>query len=113
MGEPFLMWAKEFFDRNGRFIDAPIIRQDAYEDYCNSIERREEKKGKNGWIQALKCYVQYCDDLDTLNPDGHPFKQKDGRLMCNTTWRNVTKTWEIIYIKSGKSDKFTTDIQRR
>ena len=113
MGEPFVMWAKEFFDRNGRFIDAPIIRQDAYEDYCNSIERREEKKGKNGWMQALKCYVQYCDDLEALNPDGHPFKQKDGRLMCNTTWRNVTKTWELIYIKSVKSTQLTTDIQKR
>lgn len=111
MGEPFLIWAKEFFDRNGRFINAPFIRQAAYEDYCNSIERREEKKGKNGWLQAIKCYIEYCEDLECLNPEGHPFRQKDGRYMSNTTYKNVTKTWELLYIKSTNSEKLTEYIQ--
>lgn len=111
MGEPFLVWAREFFDRKGRFIDAPVIRQAAYEDYCNSIERREEKKGKNGWLQAIKCYIEYCDDLEELNPDGHLFKQKDGRYMANTTYRNVNKTWELIYIKSVNSTSLNENIQ--
>ena len=110
MGEPFLQWAREFFDRTGRFVNHPVIRQAAYEDYCNSIERREEKKGKNGWIKAVADYVKYCDDLKCLDPEGHPFRQKDGRLKRNCTWRNVTKTYDVIYIQTVNCDELSEDI---
>ena len=111
MGEPFIQWAKEFFDRNGRFVDNPVIRQAAYQDYSDSIERSAEKKGKNSWLQALKSYIQYCDDLDCLNPDGHKFKQNDGRYMANTVYRGTNKTWELIYVKSVNKDRLSEDIQ--
>lgn len=111
MGEPFIQWAKEFFDRNGRFVDNPVIRQAAYQDYSDSIERNAEKKGKNSWLQALKSYIQYCDDLDCLNPDGHKFRQNDGRYMANTTYRGTNKTWELIYVKSVNKNRLSEDIQ--
>ena len=111
MGKPFLAWAREFFDRKGRFIDNPFIRQAAYQDYCDSIERNAEKKGKNGWLQALKSYIEYCDDLECLNPDGHRMKQKDGRYMENTTYRGVSKTWECLYIKSVGNETLSNNIQ--
>lgn len=111
MGKPFLAWAREFFDRQGRFIDNPIIRQAAYQDYCDSIERHQEKKGKQGWMDAVKAYIEYCDDLECLNPDGHPRKQKDGRIQYNIQWRGVTKTWECIYIKSVNCDTLSDNVQ--
>ena len=111
MGKPFLSWAREFFDRTGRFVDNPIIRQAAYQDYCNSIERGKELKGKQGWFDCVKAYVEYCDDLECVNPDGHIKKQKDGRIMYNIEWRGVCKTWECIYIKSKNCDKLSENVQ--
>ena len=111
MGTPFLQWAREFFDRKGRFVNAPVIRQAAYLDYCNSIERNQEKKGKNGWLESVKAYVKYCDDLESFNPDGHSFKQKDGRYQKNCIWKGVDKTWEIIYIKTINCDTLSENIQ--
>ena len=111
MGKPFLAWAREFFDRSGRFIDNPFIRQAAYQDYCNSIERNAEKKGKNGWLESIRAYIEYCDDLECLNPDGLSKKQKDGRLMYNMLWNGVSKTWECLYIKSKNSDTLSDNVQ--
>lgn len=110
MGEPFLQWAREFFNRDGRFVNHPIIRQAAYEDYCRTIERTSEKKGKTGWINAVRDYVKYCDDLVCLNPDGHPFKQDDGRLIRFCEWRTVSKSYELIYIQSVNHEELSEDI---
>lgn len=110
MGQPFLIWVREFLDRKGQFVNRPIIRQAAYEDYCNSIERNSEKKGKTAWIKAMADYVRYCDDLKCLNPKEHPFTQKDGRLKRNCTWRGVTKTYDLIYIQTEKSETYSEEI---
>ena len=111
MGEGFLQWAREFFDRNGRFINHPVIRQAAYDDYCNSIERNAEKKTKNGWMQAIKCYVLYCDDIKCLNPENHPwYHEKDKRISANTTYRNATKTYELIYLQTTNCKDLSIDI---
>ena len=110
MGEPFLQWAREFFNREGRFVNHPVIRQAAYEDYCRTIERASDKKGKTSWINAVRDYVRYCDDLVSFNPDGHPFKQDDGRLIRYCEWRTVSKSYEMIYIQSVNHEEFSDEI---
>ena len=110
MGEAFLQWAREFFNRDGRFVNAPVIRQAAYEDYCRTIERKAEQKGKTGWINAVRDYVKYCDDLKCFNPENHPFRQEDGRMIRTCEWRGVTKSYELIYIQTVNNELFTQDV---
>lgn len=110
MGEPFLAWAREFFSRDGRFINHPVIRQAAYEDYCRTIERNSEKKGKTGWLNSVRDYVRYCDDLKCLNPEGHPFRQEGGRLIRTLEWRSVTKSYELIYIQTVDCETLSDEV---
>ena len=110
MGQPFIQWANELLDKNGKFLNHPIIRQNMYEDYCNSIERNAEKKGKTAWFKALNDYVKFRDDLLCLNPAEHPFAQKDGRLKRNCIWRKVDKTYDLIYIQTTNCKELSEDI---
>lgn len=110
MGEPFLRWAQEFFGREGDKLNHPLIRQAVYEDYCESIKRGEELKGAQGWMKSIKMYVRYCDDLECVNPENHPWYRQDRRISTTTSYKNKTKTYEMLYIKTVGHDELSTDI---
>ncbi len=114
MGEAFYEWAKQYFDREGNHLDVCVIRAHAYDDYCDFVTNKKEQKTKVGWMKALRYYVKYCDDLDILNPEDHPWyrvnENGEGRISARTTYNNKSTTFEMIYIKTVNSNKLSTEI---
>ena len=113
MGEAFKDWADEFFDEDGVHIDRPVVRQAAYNDYIKSTPKSKEQKGKKYWLKALQDYVRYREDLEELNPKGHPWYNKTSKMLKQRTQLPGDinpKSYNCIYIKSKGDKPFSTDI---
>jgi len=111
MGQAFLQWAREYFDRDGIHIDRPIVRQVAYNDYCSTITKGKEIKSKTTWMKALRIYARYCDDIECVNPQQHPWYREDGdRLSGKTTVKDKYGSYEMIYLKTYNCEDMSTDV---
>lgn len=111
MGEPFLNWAKEFYDPEGDNVNCPIIRQAAYDDYCEACNRKGDVKSPISWMKALKNFVKYDDRFECLNPNSHPWKHNDGRITATQTYKNREKTYEMVYVQTKGGDPNNTVVK--
>lgn len=110
MGEEFFQWAKLYFSEESGHINHPVIKQAMYDDYCETIGKRNDPKRPTSFMKAVKAYVQYYDDIFIgIDPQENKYFRRDdktgtGRLTATTEYKGVYKTYQLIYLQTKKDD---------
>lgn len=103
-GDSFIEWADEYFAADEKHpdqdkLDVLLIKNVAYQDYCDSLGKSGKNKNPQNFKTALRTWCKlrgyiYCPP----ELDGYNAEKK--RIIRNILWGSKRKAQELIYIQT-------------